>query len=286
MTDLNITLPLGAGAKLILGKQKETFAYEMVGDAANLASSERVLSPFFVSRNTGARLLAAIGTRKMATISVGVYNTAWDIQAAEQRGVDVTARGTVLLWDDPARHNFLHLGLSGRFVGSEGQLRYKGRPGSNVASNFVDTGRFDADGAFHTGLEAMLGLGPVQFAGEVVVAEVDSPATGDPRFDGWYLTASWVLTGEARPYDRNVGYARRVIPKGRWGAPEIALRYAKVDLDDAQVAGGSFDRVDVGLNWWATRRWKAGIVWGRVWLDRFGVEGRTDTLLTRIQWVY
>jgi phosphate-selective porin OprO/OprP len=132
----------------------------------------------------------------------------------------------------------------------------------------------------------MLGLGPVQFAGEYVVADVDAPERGNPRFDGWYVTASWVLTGEARPYDRNVGYARRVIPKGRWGAPEIALRYARVDLNDEGIVGGAFERVDAGLNWWATTRWKAGVVWGRVWLDRLGTEGRTDTLLTRLQWVY
>ena len=40
------------------------------------------------------------------------------------------------------------------------------------------------------------------------------------------------------------------------------------------------------MNWWATTRWKAGLLWGHVWLDRFGETGRTHSLLTRIQWVY
>lgn len=286
LTDLNLSFPIGDRAKLILGKQKETFAYEMVGDAANLASSERVLSPFFVSRNTGAKFLAVIGPGKRGTFSTGIYNDEWDIQAAERRGIDVTARGTMLLWDQPDAHNFLHLGQSGRFVGSKGELRYKGKPGSNVATNFVDTGKFAADGAFHFGLEGMLGLGPVQLSGEYVQAQVAAATLGNPTFDGWYVTGSWVFTGEARPYDRNVGYARRVIPKGKWGAPELALRYARTDLTDTQVDGGRFDRVDIGLNWWATARWKAGIVWGRTWLERDDLSGQTDTLLTRIQWVY
>lgn len=286
LTDLNLTFPLGDRAKLILGKQKETFAYEMVGDAANLSSSERVLNPFFISRNTGAKFIAVVGPGKRGTFSTGVYYDEWDIQAAERRGVDVTARGTVLLWDQPETHRFLHLGLAGRHVASAGELRYKGRPGSNVASNFVDTGKFAADGAFHVGLETMLGLGPVQLAGEYVQAQVDAPTKGNPVFHGWYVTGSWVLTGESRPYDRNVGYARRVIPKGRWGAPELAFRYARTDLTDAQVDGGSFERVDLGINWWATTRWKAGVVWGRTWLDRNGLNGQTDTLLTRLQWVY
>lgn len=47
-------------------------------------------------------------------------------------------------------------------------------------------------------------------------AQVDSPETGDPQFRGYYVTGSWVITGEHRPYDRKVGYARRVLPTGRW----------------------------------------------------------------------
>jgi hypothetical protein len=31
-----------------------------------------------------------------------------------------------------------------------------------------------------------------------------------------------------------------------------------VDVEDSQVDGGVFDRGTVGLNWWATRRWKIG----------------------------
>jgi phosphate-selective porin OprO/OprP len=287
MTDLSLTFPLGSRTKLTLGKTKQTFAYEMVGDAANLPASERVLSPFFQSRNTGARLTHVWGPAKRGTISMGVYNDAWDIQNKDRRGVDASVRLTGLAWaDDENDSHYLHLGVAARHVASKGTLRYRGRPGSNVASNFVDTGSFEADGALHLGLEGMLALGPVSLQGEWVEAQVDSPEQGNPRFDGWYLTGSWVLTGDHRPYDRNVGYARRVMPTGHWGAPELVVRYADVDLRDQAVDGGRFRRTDLGLNWWATRRWKAGIAWGHVWLDKGGTTGETDTLLTRIQWIY
>jgi phosphate-selective porin OprO/OprP len=287
LTDMSLTFPMGERTKLQLGKTKQTFAYEMVGDAANLPAMERVLSPFFVSRNTGARLTHVWGPQKRGTFSAGLYNDAWDIGAKDRRGVDATARVTALLWaDDDDDSHYFHAGAAVRNVASKGTLRYRGRPGSNVAPNFVDTGSFAADGALHLGLEGMLGLGPVSVQGEWVHAAVDSPTLGNPAFGGWYLTGSWVLTGDHRPYDRNVGYARRVVPKGRWGAPELVVRYSDVDLQDDQVDGGRFRRTDLGLNWWATRRWKAGIAWGHVWLDRAGVTGETDTLLTRIQWVY
>jgi phosphate-selective porin OprO/OprP len=57
LTDLAVTAPIGGPETTVsVGKLKETFAYEMVGDAANLPAQERVLSPFFVSRNAGIRL--------------------------------------------------------------------------------------------------------------------------------------------------------------------------------------------------------------------------------------
>ena len=286
LTDLSLTFPLGARTKLTVGKTKETFSYEMVGDAANLPHSERVLSPFFVSRNFGARVLHVFGADKRATLSAGAYNDAWDINSKTSRGWDLTARATGLVWDDPANQRFLHLGLAYRHVASDGQLRYKGRAETNVGDNAVDTGNIAADGADHFGAEALLNVGPFSLLGEYVAANVDSPTLDDPDFSGWYLTGSWVITGETRPYDRNVGYARRVIPKGYGGAPELVVRFSSVDLDSGPVSGGSFDKTYLGVNWWATTRWKFGVGWGHTWLDRNGLNGESDTILTRVQWVY
>ena len=41
-----------------------------------------------------------------------------------------------------------------------------------------------------------------------------------------------------------------------------------------------------GVNWWATRRFKASIGYGTTELDRFGLEGDTRMLLSRVQWIY
>lgn len=286
LTDLSVTLPLGTRTSLQLGKAKEAFAYEMVGDAANLPGSERVLSPFFVSRNTGARLVHNWGATKQGTVTLAVNNDKWDIGTVASRGIDVSGRLTALVWEQPDEARFLHVGAAFRHVASKGNLRYRGKPGSNVATNFVDTGELDADDALHLGVEGLLNLGSVSFLGEWVTAKVDSPSLDNPRFSGWYVTGSWVLTGETRPYDRSVGYSRRVIPKGRWGAPELVARWAETDLRDTLVDGGRFRRLDLGVNWWATTRWKFGMAYGHIWLDRDGTRGSTDTMLTRFQWVY
>jgi phosphate-selective porin OprO/OprP len=286
LTDLALTFPLGDRTKLTIGKTKETFSYERVGDAANMPHSERVLNPFFVSRNMGARITHVLGREKRATLSYGLYNDGWDINSATSRGWDISARVTMLVWDVPAANQFLHLGVAYRHVASDGTLRYNGRVETNVGDNFLDTGNIAADSADHFGGEALLNVGPVSLLGEYVTAHVNSPTLKNPRFAGYYLTGSWVLTGETRPYDRNVGYARRVIPRGRWGAPELVLRFSHVDLDSRSVQGGEFDRISTGINWWATTRWKIGVSYGHGWTERFGVRGENDTLLTRLQWIY
>lgn len=158
LTDLALTLPIGDRTKLTVGKTKETFSYEMVGDAANLPHSERALGPFFVSRNMGARLTHVFGANKRATLSAGIYNDGWDINSKSSRGWDITARATVLVWDVPDQNQFLHLGLAWRHVASNGMLRYKGRTETNVGDNFVDTGDI-ADSADHFGVEALLNIG-------------------------------------------------------------------------------------------------------------------------------
>ncbi len=51
-----------------------------------------------------------------------------------------------------------------------------------------------------------------------------------------------------RPNDRNVGYARRVIPTSFWVAPKLMATLSHVGLDDKKISGGYYDRVGFGVN--------------------------------------
>ena len=42
----------------------------------------------------------------------------------------------------------------------------------------------------------------------------------------------------------------------------------------------------LGVNWWATRHWKASLGYGNINLERLGLDGNTETLLSRIQWIF
>lgn len=272
-----------ADIRISVGRIKENFSYEVIGSTSAMPQSERVLTPFAASRNFGAAATHVYGSDRRITASIGVYDNRWGFGNG---GLGMSGRLSHLLWQDGDR-DYLHIGVSFRHVpASGGALRYHGRPASNVASDFVDTGSFAAVHARHYGIEGLYSLGGLSVLGEIVAARTNAPTVGNPAFHGFYLTGSWVITGEARPYDRDVGTAGRLVPHGRFGAPELVVRYAAVDLDDARVHGGRYERLDLGVNWWISRQWKLGGVWGRTWLESGGVTGLTDSALMRLQWIY
>jgi phosphate-selective porin len=286
-TDFEISTAVGKLGRLRFGKIKEPFVYEMVGDAANLQQQERALSPFFASRGIGFRLGNSFAADSM-TWSAGWYNDWWvEDQTFKVSGNDLAGRLTWVPYWAGDGADYLHLGLDGRFIEEdEGLLRFRGRPESNVTDYYVDSGTLTANHANELGLESAWGRGPFFATGEYARAWVDAAESGDPQFWGAYITLSYVLTGEHRPYDKKVAYARRVLPQHRFGAFEVVTRYSHVDVADRLVDGGVFDRGTIGLNWWATRRWKIGFDYGLINLDRMGISGVTHAFHTRFQWAY
>jgi phosphate-selective porin len=286
-TDFEFSTSFGALGRLRFGKIKEPFVYEMVGDAANLQQQERALSPFFASRGVGLRIGRPFADNRLSW-SFGWYNDWWiEDQTFKASGNDFAARLTAVpyLTDDGA--NYIHLGVAGRYIEEdEGLLRFRGRPESNVTAYYVDSNDIPAHHAEELGLEWVWGRGPWLVSAEYARAWVDSAERAHPAFWGTYLVVSYVLTGEHRPYDTTVAYARRVMPRRIWGAWEIVGRYSHVDVTDGPIDGGIFDRETIGLNWWATRRWKIGVDYGYITLDRFNLTGRTDAVHMRMQWVY
>jgi phosphate-selective porin OprO/OprP len=284
--DLKIDIPVGA-VKLSIGKQKEPFVFEMAGLSALLSQQERILLPFFVSRNTGVNFSGQLASDRM-TWAIGVFNDWLETGASfDGQSNNYAARLTGLASVSPDNLNYAHLGVGLRHAGThDGMIRFSGRPESNVADKYVDTGDFAANHASELSLEAVWQRGPFALQAEHVSAWVDSPAYGDPHFSGMYVTASWAVTGEARPYVRDLGYARGITPTGRFGALELVLRYGHIDLTDAAIAGGVLDRWGLGINWWASAQWKLGLSYGDADLERDGITGNTRMLLARMQWLY
>jgi phosphate-selective porin OprO/OprP len=186
----------------------------------------------------------------------------------------------------------VHLGLAARYAEAEnGTFQFRERPEANTAPEFLDTGAFPADSSRTLDLEFATVNGPVSFQGEYLKTWVDSPETGDPRFDGWYLAASWILTGESRSYMRRGGFFFKLDPErpvggGGIGAWELTLRYSSTDFKDGSIDGGEFERWSIGANWYATSQWRLEVNVGRSTLKRFDTNGDTEFLQLRLQWLF
>jgi phosphate-selective porin OprO/OprP len=285
--DMIITAPVGKLGAVTFGKTKEPFVYEIVGDATFLPSLERVLNPFFTSRDVGFELSNSILKKRM-TYTGGWFNDWWvqkkDFEAV---GNHFAARVTGLISINEDGSRYLHVGASARYAGADsGVIRLKGKPESDVTSNYVDTGNIVASNQKEFAFEALWTRDRYSVLSEYVHSEVNATQVANPSFNGFYVTGSVFFTGEHRPYDRNVAFARRPIPRRRWGAVELTARYSRLDLDDKSIRGGVMDKGTLDLNWFLNRRCKLAVSGGFANLDRNGLNGLTKILQTRMQYVF
>ena len=188
----------------------------------------------------------------------------------------------------------LHLGISGRHrdeaedmrsgtnfttVLDDQPFRYRARGADlHLADRFVQT-PYIGNSDDMVNLEAAFVWGPFSMQGEYAQLWVDTPSvlnTVDPTYDGWYVDASYWLTGETRTYEAATGEFGRPKVKhpvlwgqggGGWGAWQIAGRYDVIDLSDKNNAvvgfagntGSGFQACQycgnqgtwlIGVNWW------------------------------------
>jgi len=271
--------------RISLGKMKEPWSYEMVGDSASLIQHERFLNPLFQSRNIGIRYNNTY-LNKLGTYSVGIYNEWVEKHLSfEDSSHQITTRITGLPYISDDNMNYFHLGASARYnSGDENTLQYRGKPETFVSDWFVDTGGMKAKHAVEFGLEALWSNDGFSLLGEYLQSNVSSKSLDDPKLNGWYIAGGWVLTGESRPYDRNAGYARRIMPKENYGAVELIARYGDVNLNDKLVQGGQMKKWMIGTNWWINPYWKASVSYGTTTLDKLDMNGESDIALFRLQW--
>lgn len=158
----------------------------------------------------------------------------------------------------------IHLGVSASEESPDGStdgrnrytpptVRLRARPEAAFATRLVDSGNLlPVDHIDRVGFEGLWINGPWSLQGEYLHATVKLDG-GRPSYaaSGYYAFASWVVTGESRPYSG--GNVDNIKPKGPYGALELALRYSELDLDDNPVLGGHESNWTLGANWYINR---------------------------------
>lgn len=157
-------------------------------------------------------------------------------------------------------------------VGSPSAIRLRERPELNVDDNnirLIDAGSIDASHVWEWGFEATGNWRNLYAQGGYFNFDVtrrNSPLP-DPSFDGWYVQASWLLTGESKPYNAATGSYGLPKPRnplgfdhGGIGAWELAARYSVLDLNDNAGIAGTPTPFG-GVRGGEQKIWTAGVNW-------------------------
>lgn len=138
------------------------------------------------------------------------------------------------------------------------------------STKLIDTGAIDAVHAFTAGAEFAAQHRNFEIQAEYERIGIDrrNSPLANPRFDGFHVEGSWIITGQRRRYnDGNYAFDGPEVvgsfnPKaGNYGVWELALRYSRLDLNFDQgvagqaipangVRGGNQKIATAGVNWY------------------------------------
>ena len=249
---------------ITVGHFKEPFSLEELTSSRFVTFMERasINQAFVPSRNAGIQLSANLAD-KMIYMAFGAFKEVGDYPTnlVANDGEDlwaVTARIAASPVYNEETNTVVHLGIafSSRDLGDEGVARLRARPETHMGNRLVDTHNIEAAMATLLGVEAAGVFGSFSLQGEYVSDSLDSPTNGDPVFSGYYVEASFWLTGENRKYKRSSAVFDRPKVKNLFllqqgfGALQLAARYSNLNLNDGDIEGGKMNDFTIGLNWY------------------------------------
>ncbi|MEP0131784.1 MAG: porin [Eudoraea sp.] len=291
--DYRVDIPVGS-ATLSLGKTKETFSVSRLSAMIYEPSQQErasVADGLLPARNIGIVINNTFVKERM-TWAAGVFNNWIETDRSFSDNPTVlTGRITGLPFITKDESNLLHLGIAGRYSNAAGGIRYKTKTEIFSGPVSVDTDLLDdAESTFHYGLEMAWRKGPFILLGEYIQSNVRSSTFNDPSFKGYYVVASYVITGEMRQYNKRSGTFKRVkvangINSGGWGELEVYSRWSSIDLTDNGIDGGKMDTFSLGLNWSPISALQANVNYRYSTLDRTGQTGSNHGLVTRLVFI-
>ncbi len=220
-------------------------------------------------------------------------STVWYDESSDGRGyAHLAVSGTTAFPDGSNPSDNVNIGPDA------GEARFRTRPEARSTNRWLDTGFIAGAEHYHLlGLESVVNLGPLQFAGEYLNTWMEREAGfgDDLHFHGGYFYVSYFLTGEHQEWDRRTGTLDQVEPfENFWlvdtcrdgvqsgiGAWRIAARLSHGDFSDGDIFGGVGDNVTFGVNWWwnANARMQLNYIYGEV-DDAETDVGGTPTLVS------
>jgi phosphate-selective porin OprO/OprP len=290
------------------GHFKEPMGLEELTSASYTTFMERSMgnNAFLPARNTGLMLFDWDEDRCL-TWQAGMFDT--DIadnpstRAADELSQSFTGRVTWAPWYDVCTdgRGLLHTGGSYSYRHPYHNSRtFSSRADEHIGISYINTGALSLSDYQVFACEAALVYGPFSIQSEYFHVLADPTAAGrdDMHFNAAYVTVSYFLTGEHRPYRRDMGVFDRVKPfenffrvraedgcvytgKGAW---ELAYRFDYCDVGEAGPTAGMVGSSTYGVNWYLNPYTR--MMFNYVHADthrNYTDAGSLDAFLTRFQ---
>jgi phosphate-selective porin OprO/OprP len=287
--DYRLDIPFFKSSVLSIGKQKEPISMNRLTGGTFLPNQERPAESdaFYPSRNIGV-VWSGFSAERNSSWAFGAFNN-W---LEESNSFDESSNQYVgrLAWAplvSEDQSNLLHLGIGYRYSDAKQGIQYVTEPEFNKAPDFIDTGFLTADKTQTYNVEFAWRRGPATLTSEYTRVGVSNAELDNPSFNGYFVEASWILTGEMRGYNNKgsvfggIPVAKSVYQNGK-GAWEVYTRYSHIDTNDGTIDGGEMQIATLGLNWWLTPFFTINMGYKYIWNERGGQEGESSGLLTRL----
>ena len=251
-------------------KEPQSLNYMTSSKYITMIERAGIVNAINPGRNSGAGTSRQINDN--TTLAFGLFKDVSNGFSDTSGQWSATCRATHLFSDS------LHVGASGSSRGGSG-TGISTRPGHHMEGKvtLVDDG--PAQDSTLYGLEAAWLNGPFSLQAEYISQSFDT--LNDAEVNGYYVTASWFLTGEHRPYSKSGGVFSRVVPSKDGGAYELTAR-----LDHSQGEGADTVKVDdliIGINWYTGRNSRIMLNYVMADIDEGGAESNYDALMLRFQ---
>lgn len=205
----------------------------------------------------------------------------------EMDGAEVLHAGASYAIVAPSNNN-LNIGRFGSNAPELGLIQGQyGTASFEQNQNMIWAFNMPADYFQYFHLEAAMVKGPLslQAEGDLVQVTMSNNAKNfndknlkslgtSPIAGGFYVFATYFLTGEHRVYDRNLAVFDRIMPKTNsakgnpfGGAWEAAIRFNYMTLNSQQISGGKIMTPTFALNWYLNPYTKFSFNYIPVWLE-------------------
>ena len=259
---------------IMIGNHKPMFSIgEMISSRwGTFMEAASVIEAFAPGRRMGLSVIN--GDEKYYWLGVTLMGDEYDAEPSDSNeGWGVSTRAIAIPYMSDDRNTVVHIGinyLNAKAQGNEGVGKMDIKVGPEAEFVYsVEKGEYpeymkakNIDGSNRQqvyGLEVAGKWHKLSWIAEYMKCDIETVDNyPEPSFDGFYVMASYFLSDDQRPYDAGDAEFAGIIPKGKWGAHELAVRYSELDLNDrfSQDGGdirngtGKAEAITLAYNWY------------------------------------